>query len=77
MRTTLDIDDDILAAAKARAKARRRTVGAVISDLAREALTSPAQPSARAAFLGFSPMPKRGGIVTNELIDALREEGVE
>ena len=77
MRTTLDIDDDILAAAKARAKSQRRTAGAVISELAREALTRPAQSSTRGAFLGFSPMPKRGGIVTNELIDSLREEGVE
>jgi hypothetical protein len=26
------------------------------------------------ALHGFRPFPKRGGIVTNELIDALRED---
>jgi hypothetical protein len=38
MRTTLDIDEDVLHAAKELAIARRTTAGRVISDLAREAL---------------------------------------
>ena len=38
MRTTLDIDDDVLQAAKELAAARRLTAGRVISDLARTAL---------------------------------------
>ena len=38
MRTTLDIDDDVLQAAKALAEAHRKTAGQVISDLARQAL---------------------------------------
>ena len=38
MRTTLDIDEDILQAAKELAAARRLTAGRVISDLARAAL---------------------------------------
>jgi hypothetical protein len=38
MRVTLSIDDDILAAAKALARAQRRSIGAVISDLARRSL---------------------------------------
>ena len=74
MRTTLDIDDDILVAAKERARAQGLTAGAVISSLARQALAAPSRPSDSAGFLGFSPLPKRGGIVTNELINALREE---
>jgi hypothetical protein len=77
MRTTLDIADDVLRAAKERARREKRTAGEVISDLARSALTaSPQAPARRArkALHGFRPFPKRGSIVTNELIDKLREE---
>ena len=36
MRTTLDIDDDVLALAKEMAVKERRSAGAVLSSLARE-----------------------------------------
>ncbi|CAN5176470.1 antitoxin [soil metagenome] len=39
MRTTLEIDDDVVAAAKELAAAERRSLGAVISELARRGLT--------------------------------------
>ena len=39
MRTTLDIDDDIVAAARELAANERRSLGAVISELARRGLT--------------------------------------
>lgn len=39
MRTTLDLDEDILQAAKEMAAARRTTAGKILSDLARKALT--------------------------------------
>ncbi|HTT39063.1 MAG TPA: CopG family transcriptional regulator [Burkholderiales bacterium] len=77
MRTTLDIADDVLQAAKERARREKKTIGEVISELARSALTAPPQmPTAREpkAVYGFRPFPKRGGIVTNELIDKLRED---
>lgn len=74
MRTTLDIDDDVLTAAKERARAQGRTAGAVLSELARQGLLGAPRAEAREDFLGFAPLPKRGAIVTNELIDALREE---
>ena len=38
MRTTLKLDDDILEAAKSLADAERRTLGEVISELARRGL---------------------------------------
>ena len=44
MRTTLDLDEDVLQAAKEIAAARGTTAGRVLSDLARKALT-PAQSS--------------------------------
>jgi hypothetical protein len=76
MRTTLDIADDVLQAAKERARREKKTAGEVISELARSALTRP--PAARSKLArsksGFRPFPRRGGVVTNELIDKLREE---
>ena len=77
MRTTLDIDDDVLRAARELARREKKTAGRVISDLARQALAaSPAAVTKETKSLhGFRPFPKRGGIVTNELIDRLREDG--
>ena len=76
MRTTLDIDDDVLRAAKALARREKKTAGEIISELARRALgASPAGPAPNSprAPHGFRPFPRRGGIVTNKLIDKLRE----
>ncbi|MBA3748398.1 MAG: antitoxin [Solirubrobacterales bacterium] len=42
MRTTFEIDDDVLAAARELAALERRSLGSVISELARRGLT-PAQ----------------------------------
>ena len=77
MRTTLDIDNDVLQAAKERARREKKTAGEVISELARRALTAlPETPNAREprARYGFRPFPRRGVVVTNELIDKLRED---
>ena len=75
MRTTLDIADDVLQAAKERAQREHKTAGQVVSELLRQALTAP-QPSAREpkAVHGFKPFARRGGIITNELIDQLRHD---
>lgn len=77
MPTTLEIDDDALDAAKAIGRQTHRTAGAVLSDLARRALTTcpPSEKGGKRArgVGGFVPFPSRGGIVTNELIDRLRE----
>ena len=77
MRTTLDIADDVLQAAKERARREKKTAGEVISELARAALTTPAVAPRVAeprAHYGLRPFPRRGGVVTNELIDRLRED---
>ena len=79
MRTTLAIDDDVLLAVRERARRERRSVGDVISDLARQALTGDltADDSGGDAFHGFQPLPHRGGPVSNALIDELREDSPE
>jgi hypothetical protein len=77
MRTTLDIADDVLRAARELARREHKTIGEAVSDLARRALhATPGGSSAREpeAVYGFRPFPSRGGIVTNETIDALRED---
>jgi hypothetical protein len=84
MRTTLDIADDVLIAAKEAARRQKVTLGSVISDLARRSLAAPAQvagaPSSRPrnalSRLGVRPVPKRGGIVSNEAINQLRDDGI-
>jgi hypothetical protein len=74
MRTTLDIDDDILAEAEEMAAAQKTSVGAIISDLARQFLKR--RPLAGSTYRnGFWSTPKRdGGVVTPELVDRLAED---
>lgn len=77
MRTTLDIADDVLLAVKERARRERRSAGEVISLLARQALQARVHSDAIAdgdSFYGFRPLPRRGGTVSNELIDRLLDE---
>ena len=79
MRTTLDIDDDVLLAVKEIAKREAKSAGAIASALLRKAISGTTdkqeegvkEPQAR---YGFQPFARRGGIVTNEVIDQLREE---
>ena len=74
MRTTLTIDDDILTAVRERARRERRTAGQVLSDLARQALTSAPTSPATGGSHGFVPLPPRGVTVTNALVDELRAD---
>lgn len=73
MRTTLDIDTDILLAAKELARRRGTSIGSVLSDLAREALS---QREGRAERNGVPLFPVRpdGVVVTLALVNELRDE---
>lgn len=73
MRTTLAIDDDVLAAAKARADHERRSVGAVVSDLLRQALFRRATMKTRD---GVPLLPTRDPsvVITLEMVNRLRDE---
>ncbi len=75
MRTTLAIDDDVLAAAKHLAERDQRTIGQVISTLARQGLTRSTR-SSRAARNGIPLLPINQGAlpVTMELVNQLRDE---
>ncbi len=80
MRTTLDIEDDVLAAAKELARRQGTSAGQMVSRLLRAALCGPAStelaPSVSTpAVAGFRPFPGTAGqLVTNEQIDQLRDE---
>ena len=74
MRTTLDIDDDVLQAAKELAASRRKTTGQVLSELARKAL-EPKRPAR--VRNGVPLLPKRPAGAprpTMKLVNALRDE---
>jgi len=74
MRTTLVIDDDVLSAAKEMAASEGKSVGEVISSLARRAL-SPERAKLRTRN-GVPLLKVRKGVprVTSELVHQLREE---
>lgn len=73
MRTTLDIDNDVLLAAKEMAKQRGISMGKVLSDLARQALTRQATTATRSGVPLFPRQPD-AGVVTLELVNQLRDE---
>ena len=73
MRTTLDIDEDILFATKAIAKQQGTSMGKVISALVRQALSQRIEAATRDDIPLFPRQPD-AGIVTLELINQLRDE---
>ena len=74
MRTTLDIDDDILLAARAIAQEQGLSTGKVLSNLVRQAVTREVAAGTRHGLPQF-PDRADGGTVTLELINQLRDEG--
>lgn len=72
MRTTLALDDDVIMAARAIAARDRKTMGAVVSDLARQSLQRHSAP--RGTSNGFPVLPRRGAVVTLELVNSLRDD---
>ena len=74
MRTTLDLDDDVLQAAKEIAAAKGLTAGKVVSDLLRKAL----EPVTRPEFRNGVPLMPRQAAgtpkMTMALVNELRDE---
>jgi hypothetical protein len=73
MRTTLAIDDDVLITAKAMAEQQNRSLGEVISDLARKSLHKP-QPTAERNGIPLLPVRPGKPPVTLATVNALRDE---
>ena len=76
MRTTLDIDEDVLAATKELARHQHTTAGKLASELMREALRNRAMRTSNAprGRHGFRPIPAGQSPVTNELVNDMRDE---
>ncbi len=73
MRTTVDLDEDILLAAKEIAYRRDKSIGQVLSDLAREALTQEPEAADRNGVPLF-PIRENATVVTLDLVNQLRDE---
>jgi hypothetical protein len=82
MRTTLQLDDDVLAAARVLARQRRVSLGVVISELARRALlapprgleTGPGELPEERNGLSLLPWTPEGAPVDLELVNRLRDD---
>ena len=74
MRTTLDIDADVLQAAKELADLHRKTTGQMVSELLRRALQPAAPaPKVRNGIPLLTPRPGMGPI-TMALVNQLRDD---
>jgi hypothetical protein len=76
MRTTLDIEDDVLQAAKELAEREGSTAGRVISALARRGLTAPAKKTtpSQPTRGGVPLLPSRGELVTLDHVQELMDQ---
>jgi hypothetical protein len=73
MRTTVDLEDDVLLAAREIAARRGVSIGRVLSDLVRQALSQRDAATTRNGVPLF-PIQPGAGIVTLELVNKLRDE---
>jgi hypothetical protein len=74
MRTTLEIDDDVLQAAKDLAANRGTTAGKVLSELARQALEPRRSPRLRNGVPLLPRRPAGTPKPTLDLVNRLRDE---
>jgi hypothetical protein len=73
MRTTLELDDELVATAKQMAREKGMTMGQVISDLATQSLKAKAKPRIRNGVILFEPVPGAPR-ADMELVNRLRDE---
>jgi len=80
MRTTLDIDDDVLLAAKELAARGQTTAGKVLSDLARRGIHAPdpnaagARAKAMTMRNGVPVFASQGEVITSDHVRRVMEE---
>jgi hypothetical protein len=74
VRTTLDIDDDVLQAARELAANRRTSAGKVLSELARKALEPKRPPAKRNGVPLLPRRPAGSPRPTMDLVNRLRDE---
>lgn len=74
MRTTLTIDEDVLAAARGLAMVQHKSIGQILSSLARQALKPTVSSSQMRNGVPLLMSRTEGKIVTLELVNQLRDE---
>ena len=68
MRTTLDLDDDVLGAARALARAQGVSIGHAVSELVRVGLAP--RPLVDDAGLAYFPVPADAPVITDDMVAA-------
>jgi hypothetical protein len=74
VRTTLDLDEDLLQTAKELASARGRTAGQIVSELMRKALEAPAAGTVRNGVPLLPPRPSGSRRPTMASVNQLRDD---
>lgn len=74
MRTTVAIDDDVLEAARSLARSEQRSLGEVLSDLARKGLRPELRLSVRSGFPVFEVSSEAPPITPERVRDLLDED---
>jgi hypothetical protein len=74
LRTTLDVDDDVLQVVKEMAEVQQTTAGKVLSGLARKALASPAAKRVRNGVPLLPKRPANAPRPTMKLVNELRDD---
>lgn len=73
MRTTLNLDDDVLRAARSLASEQDRTLSEVVSELARKGLEPELSGAERGGFPVFDVTPDAAPITPEQVAEALDE----
>lgn len=73
MRTTIDLEEDVLLAVKEIARMKSQSIGKVLSDLARQALSRQDAGTSRNSVPLF-PIQPGASVVTLELVNQLQDE---
>lgn len=73
MRTTIDLEEDVLLAIKEIARMKNQSIGKVLSDLARQALSRQDALTVRNSVPLF-PIQPGASVVTLELVNQLQDE---
>jgi hypothetical protein len=73
MRTTLEIEEDVLHAAREIARQRKISIGKALSDMARQSLIQQTKQTTRNGVPLF-PVKADSGMVTLEIVNQLRDE---
>ena len=74
MRTTLNLDEDVLASARALAQQRKQPIGTVISELARRGPSPAQRPPVKRNGIRLFPVRADAAAVTPELVKELLGE---